>query len=727
MAKKNTDRLDLNEALLKRPYDHGVICTFKFDPYFFEKDCLDTFRSLNYNGNLTVLIDRGTYDEIIERAGSDRPSQANLRYLLHPVSVRGLFHPKIFLFASRSRGRLIFGSANFTRAGLHGNAELAGCYDYEADEDEAVAPLFQSVFAFLMRIGQRWSGEALTSNLNYMAAEAPWLVAEGKDSAQQHFELLHNLDSPLWEQIISRVTSPVQTLSIVSRYFDQSPAILNSLYEGLKPKKIRIYTQNNTTTLTKDYLSHPLVKKGAVEILLCDYSDEGQYQKLHAKGLAVETNQETLFAYGSANCSTPALLKSSDLGNVEVMLLLRGLTKRTIRPERLFDPSQTAVHLKDEMILQPEEREKVPAQVRRQINLLEASLDEKLIRLRALLPDIIRFDHLSAALTFLDDTKSVIPLRHLSEQVYVGEVSEQLLQKLSESSSVVHIYANENRKRVATSNGMFVTYLQDIGTGRSLRRERSLKEARQSPAQFFEVFASIVAEGDDEATKNFLDSFNVRVTDLPLPEIYRAVKPVWEVDRAFMMIRGRPWIISDTVHEAVIKFFDRHYKRLQRHVENRSPEGLPNFMHIVLTTGAVLHGQIAHGVAGLKARASLPFRPEQWSRQRDRLAAYFSRYKDLLDCLTKQYLSPMSRRYQAAEIKEHVIRDPEMLQSLTSSVINLRKELETLRVEKLRVERVLGDPGVAPLFPASLFHESQWPTYERELNSSQGLVEALLG
>src|SRR5215204_4316875 len=168
MAKADTDRLDLHEALLRRPFDHGVICTFSFDPFFFEKDCLDKLRALSYNSNLSVLVDRGTYDDIVERSGSDRPTQANIRYLLHPVAARGVFHPKIFLFASRDRGRLIFGSANFTGGGLYRNAELVGCYDYEAEEDETFAPLFRSAFDFLRRLAERYPGEALSWKLRWM-------------------------------------------------------------------------------------------------------------------------------------------------------------------------------------------------------------------------------------------------------------------------------------------------------------------------------------------------------------------------------------------------------------------------------------------------------------------------------------------------------------------------------------------------------------------------------
>lgn len=727
VAKAETGRLDLHEALLRRPFDHGVICTYVFDPFFFEKECLDKLRAISHNGNLSVLVDRGAYDDIVERSGADRPTQANVRYLLHPVAARGVFHPKIFLFASRGRGRLILGSANFTAGGLYRNAELVGSFDYEAEEDETFGPLFRSAFAFLTRLAEKYPGEALGWKLRWMSEEAPWLLpAEEPAAPRDDFELLDNLDAPLWEQLASRVAGPVETLSVVSRYFDKSPAILDRLYERLKPKKIRVYTQNNTTSLTKEYLGHPLVKAGTAEVLLCDYTDEGQHQDLHAKGIAVETGREVLFAYGSANCTSPALLRAADAGNVEILLLLKGLTRRTLKPEKLFDPGDTAVRLKDASALRTEAREEASKPPHPLIRLAEANVAEKLLRLRLSFPESLAHARLVATLALPDESKHALPLGRVSEEVYAGELSEELLQKLSEVTSVARAEAHDGGEVVATSNGVFAVHLQDITTGRSLRRERSLREAQQSPARFVEVFGAYLEGGDEEATRNFLDSFNVRVTDIPVPVMYRAVRPVWETERAFMAIRGRPWAISDTVHEAVLKFFERHHKRLLRHVENRSPEGIPNFLHILLTTDAVLHGQIGHGVAGLRERSGAPLPPEEWSRQRDKLASYFARHRELLACLAKQYLAPMSRRYPAAKIREQLAPEAEMLRSLAARVISLRNELEALRVGRLRVESTPGRVRVAPLFPSSLFHESQWPRYERDVAAAQATVEAFL-
>lgn len=78
----------------------------------------------------------------------------------------------MFLLARKNKGRLIIGSANFTRPGITSNAEMVGCYDYEADKDESFKPLFQTVFNYLTDIGKRWPNDSFVSNLNTISKDA---------------------------------------------------------------------------------------------------------------------------------------------------------------------------------------------------------------------------------------------------------------------------------------------------------------------------------------------------------------------------------------------------------------------------------------------------------------------------------------------------------------------------------------------------------------------------
>ncbi len=196
IVKKIDNPIDLHEALLRKSYDHAVICTFAFDSEFFEGYCLDNFNSLSNNGNITVLIDRNVYQKAIHISTSDRPKQANLRYLLYPINVPGAFHPKIFFFVSKNKGRLILGSANMTRAGITSNAELVGCYDYEEQKNEDFKFLFQDTFRLINAISSKWPSGALDSNLRTIEREATWLVEDSKPEIRKDIELLDNLNKP---------------------------------------------------------------------------------------------------------------------------------------------------------------------------------------------------------------------------------------------------------------------------------------------------------------------------------------------------------------------------------------------------------------------------------------------------------------------------------------------------------------------------------------------------
>jgi hypothetical protein len=214
--KKSSTRFDLHEALGQRSFDHRVVCTYIFDPRLFEEYCLERLTSFSHNDNLTVMLDRGVYEKLLTGPESYRPKRANLRYLLHPVAAaRGVFHPKILLFASPSKGRLIVGSANTTRPGITSNAELVGCYDYEEGKAEVFLPLFRSAFSFLAEAARRWPAEQLTRNLEEMLRAAPWLAAAEGHEAVGDFTLLHNLNAPLWDQVRAGVARRPHGLKVL--------------------------------------------------------------------------------------------------------------------------------------------------------------------------------------------------------------------------------------------------------------------------------------------------------------------------------------------------------------------------------------------------------------------------------------------------------------------------------------------------------------------------------
>src|SRR5205085_491866 len=78
------------------------------------------------------------------------------------------------------------------------------------------------------------------------------------------------------------------------------------------------------------------------KIRLCSYMDEGHEQQLHAKALAIETASEVVLAFGSANFTRAGLFLDARHGNVELLLVVRGLRRADFDPATVFDPDGTS-------------------------------------------------------------------------------------------------------------------------------------------------------------------------------------------------------------------------------------------------------------------------------------------------------------------------------------------------------------------------------------------------
>jgi hypothetical protein len=710
--RKNSTRFDLHEALGRWSFEHGVVCTYTFDPRFFEDYCLERLASLSHNGNLTVMLDRGVYEKILTGPESYRPKRANLRYLLHPVAVaRGLFHPKIFLFASPNRGRLIVGSANTTRPGITSNAELVGCYDYEAGKAEDFLPLFRAAFSFLAEAARRWPAEQLTRNVEDMLGEAPWLAAAEDDEPAGDFTLLHNLDAPLWDQIRAGIAAPADAVHVVSRYFDRDPSILGRVVKDLQPRKIRIYTQNGVTNMTPAWLEHDSFKSGLTEIMLGSYADDAQYaQPLHGKGIIIEQGGERVFAFGSANFTSPALLKTASNGNVETLLLLRPACNKSLDPGTMFDPCGGAVMLGRESALVSARADN--EDFRREghfIELGEVFMADKVLSIEAEVPGGI--SNLRVSLTSTSDFKAAFPLSSEFENTYTCALPEEVAHRLDRVSTTARLTGVLPDGVEVDSNPVLVTNLLVINTDQPVRRERHIRAAQQSAAQFFTVLMDLLRGQDEQAMLTFLNYCDIPVTLEPRSRLFRGQKPVWDGGAGMRSLGERNLKVYTTLHGAALGFFDRHYKRLLRHARELEADGVANFLHIFLAMGSVLRAQMERLAQGLEGR-SAPLETREWFDIRTHVDTYFSRFRQMTDCLADEYLTPLLRYYEADELRERFAPDLQPLHDLYADMLGFRERIERLRTTNLYFRGSGGDKRTPSYFDCVL-SEANWPKYER--------------
>jgi HKD family nuclease len=728
VANKSFPKFDLREALNKRTYDHAVICSFTFDASFFEEYCLEKLTTLSNNGNITFFVDKGIYEEILLGPESQRPQKANLRYLLYPISVPGVFHPKLFLLAGRNKGKLIIGSANFTRAGITSNAEIVGYYEYEAEKNEQYKSLFQQAFDYLLELARIYKSENLDSNLQAVTRDAEWLLKGNEPEEKDNVLLLHNLEIPLWSQLIAGIEPPVDKVFILSRFFDNKPALLDKIETDLNPKKIYIYTQNGVTNLTPEWLEHPLVKSGKAEIFICSYTDNGYIQPLHAKAVAIQKDNTCLLAFGSANFSSPALLRTARSGNAEIMVKLPEIATEEFRPEEFFDPDNTALRLIDGSILQTSknnEEEIVEERVYHEIRLLEVTFNDKktgeIISIKAEIPIAHRFGEVKCKLTFNNQVTRYLKINHEDENLYFASVPVDIKRRLNEESTIIQIEAFLQDNLTAQSNKLLVTNLKDIKTDKPVRRERHIKEAQQSAVQFFAVLRELIGANDDEAILTFLNHCDIPLSDFARPSFLREARPVWDGGEGMRKLGDKNLKIYTELHPAAMAFFDKHFRKLQRHVERLDINGIENFLHIFLAMGGILRSQVERAVIGLESKKS-SVTPEEWGSCRNYIDIYFGKFKQLMECLWRQYLSQMVKEYKNSDISERFLPDLQPINDLCADMLSYRERVENLRVTKLKRTNEIGRV-VTPAYFHCVFSSDKWEKYSSEINTTFKRVE----
>jgi hypothetical protein len=544
-----------------------------------------------------------------------------------------------------------------------------------------------------------------------MLREAPWLATEGHEESAD-FALIHNLDVPLWDQIRSSITPPVDAVHVVSRYFDRCPSILDRVIEDLRPSKIRIYTQNGVTNMTLAWLEHHSFKSGLTEIMLGSYADEAQHaQPLHGKGVIIEQGGQHIFAFGSANFTSAALLNTASKGNVETLMLLRPACNTSLDPGAIFDPCGGAVRLgrESELVSARAEEE----EFRREghfIELNEVFMADKVLSIEAEVPDGI--SNLRVALTSTSDFKAAFPLSREFENTYTCALPEEVVRRLDRVSTTARLTGVLPDGVEVDSNPVLVTNLLVINTDQPVRRERHIRAAQQSAAQFFSVLRDLLRGQDEQAMLTLLNYCDLPVTLEPRPRLFRGQRPVWDGGAGMRSLGERNLEAYTTLHEAALGFFDRHYKRLLRHARELEADGVANFLHIFLAMGSVLRAQMERLAQGLEAR-SAALETREWFDIRTHVNTYFSRFRQMTNCLADEYLTPLLMYYEASELRERFSPDLQPLHDLYADMLGFRVRIERLRTTNLYFRGPAGEKKTPGYFDCVL-SEANWPKYERE-------------
>jgi hypothetical protein len=710
-------RVNLIKLLGDHKYDSALITTFGFDADFFESYCLDDLRAFAGNGNITILLDERTYDELLARPPQDRPEKANLRYLLHPIQVPGAFHPKVILCTSARRGLLLVGSANFTRQGLTSNAELVGAFEFELEKNEIFRPLFGRALAFFMSLAERFPSESLQSNLDATMKGSIWLRDDERgDLDSLGMDFLDNLEDSLWDQVVLRLDGAVERVHVVSRFFDYEPHLLDRVARDLKPREIVIYTQNQVTTLSERWLDHPSVRSGRTVIRLCSYRDEDYQQPLHAKALAFEQAKGTVLAYGSANFTSAALLSRGSERNVEVLLVTKQLPTNKVKPDALFDPEGSGVVLgaKSELLTAPRSVDDSSDREGRAVRLLHAEVVETSLECRISTAVDVAVATLKAVLVTGDGGRAELRLGRTDGDGWSAGMTPELVSRVNRQATSAYVLAATSGGQEVRSNEVFLINLQDPVSGIGIRRDRRLREAENSAAQFAGVLGELLRSGDERALLFFLNYCDIPISQGPRPPAGRAARDPAPDPTALRRLAEENRRFLEVIHEAALAFIDRHLGKLEKNAGSPSLRGVSSFMHVARAVGDVIQSQLVSVAAGL-APGQRPLQPGEWSSLRLKVDQYLQRSRTLADIVGQEFIPALRGYYEESEVAEEMQPDLDPFMAFFQKLMDLSSEIQTAPERGIRVRTVQGKL-VEPMFSVSnVLSVKQWPRLHGEL------------
>lgn len=295
-----------------------VITTFNIDFLFIENILLGALRRCG-DPSLTVFAD---HDEVTRTfaAQSRWVGRIGRRYRVVPVRMAPgfRFHPKTVLVSGAEKASLFVGSGNLTFGGMRQNDELWLRFDSGEDSDGVFSGIRQLLNACVERadagpVANRDIVEAFAPDNHIWAGRLPepeglvFHIGESNSLLAQYAEVLEG-------------TAP-ERVTVGCPYFDEEGRALQAIGEKWPDAVIRVIVQPSHCTLTRAVAESLPDRFEFIEST--GREREGRQAFIHAKFMAFERDGQATVFVGSANCSVAALLLNGNIGNAELMAVVK--------------------------------------------------------------------------------------------------------------------------------------------------------------------------------------------------------------------------------------------------------------------------------------------------------------------------------------------------------------------------------------------------------------------
>jgi HKD family nuclease len=598
-------------------FEAAAFCTYTCDLQFLESYLLH-LPGMALCDNISIFTDISTYRSFGDTGFA--PRHLNKKYLVTPLHTSGVFHSKLYVLASEKRAMIAIGSANLSREGMSSNLEISTIFEI-SEKNRTYATILKTALEYLLRLSILSHSEQARQQILHLQSVCSNLLAPENDSPG-NLAFLHNLDESLLKNIIS-VTDPesVSRCRIISPFFDSQLHALSEFCRFFPKADIEIYVQQAKSTLPIPVLES-FNQLHRVKVFVF----EGLDRYMHGKAIILDTLEESYLLSGSANFTTPALLKTAPAGNYEISLfgqidpqsanaIVSPLRKK---PKPIVELSKIQTNPNDPF-LNPTKSSNIDLIYEAALrgNEIHLSIDDVL--LNSFKPTLIRLAPTDGnAIEWKIKSASVIPI-------------DKNTAKLISVPTTLAIVGTNLEGEIIETNSVWLVNIQQVDRN---SHKRKLRLAQSNPFELGSLLAEYLQSGNIEELYRFLGSF-----DIPLDMVRISGKPSVGLARSSMgNLVGKLGYselqksFNDDIYVALEGFAKRLLGKMDTFLENPESRNINAFFNIFFAYFSLLdfigaslfemHGNVEY------------FTPIQWKEIRTRYNYLYRLINEGLDRFT---------------------------------------------------------------------------------------------
>lgn len=324
-------QIDIIKTIKAGCYHSSFILSYSCDLAFYESVLLSCLRSIRCRNN-ALIVDEEKYQESLD-IFTGFINHAGYLYTVTPIQQHGSFHPKIIFLLGDNEVALLIGTGNASVGGYSRNREIF--FHLKAGNlKEKDLGLILDAWNFIKQVVEHRSG-FIKSQLEMAEKETPIILEARKregppphlvkfmDGSKAALITRRNKDGLLAQFRYLVKSSKVQSLTLVSPFFDSGVKTIKSLLEAFDPKTLNIIIQPETVNIdikALNGLNDRRIKLYRFKAPL-QRPVHGSEPFLHSKAIFIQARDGEHSLIGSANITFSALgdMKSAGL-NTEACL-----------------------------------------------------------------------------------------------------------------------------------------------------------------------------------------------------------------------------------------------------------------------------------------------------------------------------------------------------------------------------------------------------------------------